>query len=187
MLERCCLTCRSTGHATARHTRRAAGTRYIVCGPGLASFRRRPVSFTLGPTKPLIPLTREFAQMLRATCHCGTIAISIPHAPEKVTNCNCSICRRYGTLWGYFDQPDVLIEAPEGKTQEYARGDKSIAFVRCSECGCVTHWRPLPGRRKSQRMGVNIRIFQPEAIGPVRIRLLDGAVTEEYVGEYGPV
>jgi hypothetical protein len=36
-------------------------------------------------------------------------------------------------------------------------------------------------------MGVNIRNFEPEAIGPVRVRLLDGAVSEEYVGEYGPV
>jgi len=36
-------------------------------------------------------------------------------------------------------------------------------------------------------MGVYIRAFEPEQIGPVRIRLLDGAVTEEFVGEYGPV
>jgi hypothetical protein len=124
--------------------------------------------------------------MLRATCHCGAISISIPCPPERVTNCNCSICRRYGTLWGYFDQPEVLIEAAAGATNEYAWGDKSIAFVRCATCGCVTHWRPLPGRRKSLRMGVNVRNFEPEVIGPVRIRLLDGADTEEYVGEYGP-
>jgi len=58
--------------------------------------------------------------------------------------------------------------------------------VRCATCGCVTHWRPLAGR-KSLRMGVYIRAFEPEQIGPVRIRLLDGAVTEEFVGEYGPV
>lgn len=125
--------------------------------------------------------------MLRATCHCGAVALTLPRAPEKVTNCNCSICRRYGTLWGYFDSSEVGVEAPPGATQEYLHGARSIAFVRCSRCGCVTHWRPIAGRRKSARMGVNIRLFDPREIGPVVIRLLDGADTEEYVGEHGPV
>jgi transcriptional regulator with XRE-family HTH domain len=41
-----CLTCRSTGHAAAGHTRRAAGTRYIVCGPACAPCRGAPVNST---------------------------------------------------------------------------------------------------------------------------------------------
>jgi hypothetical protein len=35
-------------------------------------------------------------------------------------------------------------------------------------------------------MGVNVRNFEPTQIGPVTIRLLDGAVTEECVGEIPP-
>jgi hypothetical protein len=124
--------------------------------------------------------------VIRASCHCGAITLSIPRPPERVTQCDCSICRRYGTLWGYFEQPEVLVEAEPGALQEYAWGSKSLAFVRCASCGCVTHWRPLAGR-KSLRMGVNLRNFEPEQIGPVRIRQLDGAVTEEFIGEYGPV
>lgn len=123
--------------------------------------------------------------MIRATCHCGAVAISIPRPPERATQCDCSICRRYGTLWGYFEQPEVGIEAEPGALQEYAWGAKSLAFVRCAACGCVTHWRPLAGRQ-SLRMGVNLRNFEPAQIGPVRIRQLDGAVTEAFIGEYGP-
>ncbi|TFW06801.1 GFA family protein [Oxalobacteraceae bacterium OM1] len=122
--------------------------------------------------------------MIRTTCHCGAVSIAIPRAPEAVTNCNCSICRRYGALWAYFNSTEVDIQAAPGVTDEYAWGEKSLAFVRCSHCGCVTHWRPLEGRT-SPRMGVNVRNFEPEQIGPVRIRLLDGAVTEQYVGELG--
>jgi hypothetical protein len=44
------LTGRSTGAPTAGHQARAAGTRYIVCGPGLASSRCRPVNSALGCT-----------------------------------------------------------------------------------------------------------------------------------------
>jgi hypothetical protein len=46
--DRRCLTGRSTGAPTAGHQARAAGTRYIVCGPGLASTRCRPVNSALG-------------------------------------------------------------------------------------------------------------------------------------------
>jgi hypothetical protein len=44
----CGLTGRSTGAPTAGHQARAAGARYIVCGPGLASSRWRPVNSALG-------------------------------------------------------------------------------------------------------------------------------------------
>ena len=29
--------------------------------------------------------------MLTTTCHCGAVRIDIPHAPDTVINCNCSI------------------------------------------------------------------------------------------------
>ena len=122
--------------------------------------------------------------MLRTNCHCSAVSIIIPRASETVTNCNCSICRRYGPLWAYFNSAEVEVQAAPDATHEYSWGEKSLAFVRYSHCGCITHWRPLAGR-KSLRMGVNIRNFEPEQIGPMLICLLDGAVTEEYVGELG--
>ena len=56
------------------------------------------------------------------------------------------------------------------------QGDKTLRTVRCRTCGCTTHWEPLD-TLKYRRMGVNIRNFEPELIGDVRIRLLDGADT----------
>ena len=123
--------------------------------------------------------------MIKTTCHCGAVTVAIPRPPEALTNCDCSICRRYGTLWAYFESPEVSIDAAPGATEEYSWGRKSIAFVRCGTCGCITHWRPLAAKRGT-RMGVNARNFAPEQLGPVRIRLLDGAVTESYVGEILP-
>ena len=39
--------------------------------------------------------------MIRASCHCGAVCLEIDAAPAEVTECNCSICRRYGGLWAY--------------------------------------------------------------------------------------
>ena len=118
--------------------------------------------------------------MLETTCHCGAVSIAIPHAPRAVTDCTCSICRRYGVLWAYFAPAEVQIRG--GETQEYSWGPATLAFVRCAECGCLTHWRPL-ARRAAKRMGVNVRNFTREQIGPVRMRFLDGAATERYLAE----
>lgn len=118
--------------------------------------------------------------MISATCHCGAVEIRIPRQPETLTNCNCSICRRYGTLWAYFDRDEVRVISEPGATSAYAWGDRTIQFVRCKTCGCVTHWEPIDPDGGS-RMGVNARNFEPSALGDVRIRRLDGALTETYL------
>ena len=114
--------------------------------------------------------------MLKATCHCGAIQIEIPSRPNEITNCNCSTCRRLGALWAYYDVGTVTIHGHPENTDEYIQGDKTLRTVRCRTCGCTTHWEPL-NTKKYKRMGVNVRNFEPEVIGDVRIRLLDGANT----------
>jgi len=54
--------------------------------------------------------------MLKTTCHCGAIRIQIPGHPSEVTNCNCSICRRLGTLWAYYDVGTVKIHGHPRKS-----------------------------------------------------------------------
>ncbi|MFT3820283.1 MAG: GFA family protein [Rubrivivax sp.] len=114
--------------------------------------------------------------MLVGTCHCGSIRVEIPFAPGEITNCNCSICRRLGTLWAYYEAGSVQVRGhPEG-TQEYVQGDKTLRTVRCRTCGCTTHWEPLD-RVKHPRVGVNIRNFEPALMQGARLKLLDGANT----------
>ncbi|RZT95044.1 GFA family protein [Rivibacter subsaxonicus] len=119
--------------------------------------------------------------MIAATCHCGAVRVEVPRKPRSLTNCNCSICRRYGTLWAYYKASEVRVSAAPGATSDYAWGDRRLRFVRCNICACITHWEHiLPAA--SSRVGVNARNFEPESLGPVRIRLLDGASTWKYLG-----
>lgn len=59
-------------------------------------------------------------------------------------------------------------------------GPKSLQFFRCAICGCVTHWEPTVAHG-GPRVGINARNFEPDQLGTVRIRRLDGAVTETYL------
>jgi len=118
--------------------------------------------------------------MLTGTCHCGAVKIQIPRRPRRLTECNCSICRRYGTRWAYFNSDDVNIIAKRGAMEDYRWGDKSLRFVRCKHCGCVTHWEGVE-RRPGGRMGVNTRNFDTDELAGVRVRLLDGAKTWKFL------
>ena len=94
------------------------------------------------------------------------------------TECNCSICRRYGVLWAYVS-PDAVRGWQDARTETYLWDDRSIAFHRCRVCGCVSHWLAVDPDRN--RMGVNARLLDPELIRRARLRHLDGAVSERYV------
>jgi hypothetical protein len=113
-----------------------------------------------------------------ASCHCGAVQLEIADAPEALTDCNCSICRRYGALWAYYSPKLVRIIAQPGATDVYTWGDRQLEFHRCKTCGCLTHWAATDA--SVDRMGVNARLMDPEVLRPLRIRKRDGAVTGKY-------
>jgi hypothetical protein len=114
--------------------------------------------------------------MLTATCHCGAVRIHVRRAPRTVTSCNCSICRRYGALWAYFQASAVQIEAPKGGLSTYSWRRKVRAYIRCNKCGCITHYKY---RKKwgAGTLAINARNFEPDVLKEVRVRELDGAAT----------
>ena len=119
--------------------------------------------------------------MLTATCHCGAVKVEVPRKPRSLTDCNCSICRRYGTRWAYYKDADVRLVARAGATHEYIWGEGTQKFIRCATCGCVMQWKKLVVG-PTTNTGVNARNFDPAALGQVRVRLLDGAKTWRYIG-----
>lgn len=108
---------------------------------------------------------------VEALCHCGAVRLVLPAAPVEVTECNCSICRRLGVLWAYYDPAEVATPRP-GLTDTYGWDDRAIAFHRCPVCGCATHWSPVTA--PPTRMGVNARLLDPGFLAGARVRHLDG-------------
>jgi hypothetical protein len=118
--------------------------------------------------------------MLTGSCHCGAIRITVPAIPEVLTNCNCSLCRRLGGLWAYYEVGSVVVEGHPEHTDEYIQGDRTLRTVRCANCGCVTHWEPL-APKAGARHGVNLRNFDPAIVETIKVRRLDGADTWKYL------
>ncbi|MDM3872482.1 GFA family protein [Porticoccus sp. W117] len=111
--------------------------------------------------------------MYQGECHCGAVSFEISEAPEKLVDCNCSICRRIGALWGHVSIDSVNINSPAEGTTAYVQGDKTLAVHTCKSCGCTTHWESL--QADGEYMAVNFRMCEPEVIEQFRIRKFDGA------------
>jgi hypothetical protein len=114
------------------------------------------------------------------TCLCGAVRVVVATKPRSLTQCNCAVCRRYGTLWAYYRRRAVTIT---GKRSHYRRRRGGLRFTRCVTCGCVVSWEHARG--PEGRMGVNARLLDHAVIATVSIKVLDGdgnwRVLEHYV------
>ncbi len=106
------------------------------------------------------------------SCHCGAVRIEVAAAPAYLNQCHCSVCRRYGTLWGYYRTDQVRLLCAAGATEFYSRGEKNLEFHRCRNCGCVTHWKDTD--ETATRMAINGRLLDPEDIAEVPIKQSPG-------------
>jgi hypothetical protein len=115
--------------------------------------------------------------VIHGSCHCGAVTWQLDEVPESATACNCTVCRRYGTLWAYdFEGERISVFGP---TKAYIRGE-AIEFHFCATCGCVAYWRSrTAGQGGRRRIAVNLRLTEPEPIAKVPIDHFDGFNTFE--------
>ena len=113
--------------------------------------------------------------MIAGRCHCGAVHWEFDAVPDKLTDCNCSICRRIAGLWAYGTLNTVSVKAAPDATITYVHGDRMLAFHSCRTCGCTTHWRALAPENGEWRIAVNMRMAEPADYADVRVRHFDGA------------
>ena len=105
-------------------------------------------------------------------CPCGGVAITVPRKPEYLNSCDCTLCFRLGALWGYFDPAEVSVT---GETRAFVRDDIEVWLQTnfCPTCSAVVSWtaRRDLGR---PRMGVNMRLFDPDALIGLPVRFPNG-------------
>lgn len=110
--------------------------------------------------------------VIHGACLCGAVTWEFDGTPDGATACNCTACRRFGTLWAY-DYVDHGIRV-RGETRAYARG-KALEFHFCPTCGCMAFWRGLRNEADGRlRIAVNLRLAEPETVAAVPIDHFDG-------------
>lgn len=120
--------------------------------------------------------------MLETSCHCGAVRLAISRKPQQLTDCNCSICRRYGALWAYYTRKSVRVVCePADALAVYGWGERSLEFHHCRFCGCAMFHERAVKRGEETRLGINMRMAEPPVMAEVRVRRLDGASSWEFL------
>ena len=115
---------------------------------------------------------------LKTQCHCGAVTIGLAHAPDYLNDCNCSLCRSRGAMWGYFESKSVQVR---GTTQTYVRADcddPAVEIHFCPHCGATTHFTVTESYQRAHgpmdRVGVNMRLAASENLNGIEVRFPDG-------------
>ena len=114
---------------------------------------------------------------MKGTCPCGGVTVTVPGPPEFLNACNCTLCWRLGTLWGYYDPADVTVE---GETKAFQRSDIEVWLDTnfCPTCSAVVSWTAVR-ELGEPRMGVNMRLFEPQELLGLPVRFPDNRNWDE--------
>ncbi len=79
--------------------------------------------------------------MKKLTCHCGEIEIQINLKKEinELMRCNCSMCKRKGTMVATINKNYLKVLKGQDKIKTYQFNTNVAKHYFCSECGTHTH------------------------------------------------
>ena len=79
--------------------------------------------------------------MKKLVCHCGAVEaeINLEGDLQKILRCNCSICKRKGTMVATINKNDLKVLKGQDKIKTYQFNTNVAKHHFCSECGTHTH------------------------------------------------
>ena len=79
--------------------------------------------------------------MKKLKCHCGEVVaeINLEKKIDELMRCNCSMCKRKGTIYKIIKKEDLKIIKGETKIKTYQFNTKVAKHYFRSECGSHTH------------------------------------------------
>jgi hypothetical protein len=106
-------------------------------------------------------------------CHCGRIAFDVEGEIGEVTECNCSICTKRGTLLWFVPRTSFHLSTPESAVSTYTFNKHHIEHKFCATCG-IGPFALATGRDGTPMAAINARCL--EGVDPASLtkRQFDG-------------
>jgi|SRR3712207_6612459 len=114
------------------------------------------------------------AMPIRGGCHCGRIAYSLDAEPTEAIECNCSICRRRGSVLAAFAPEQFRLETSRADISVYTFGKHVIRHQFRKACGCVP-FAEGTGPDGEPMVTVNLRCADGVDLATIKITQFDGA------------
>jgi hypothetical protein len=118
--------------------------------------------------------TKEDPMTIRGSCHCGRIAYRLDAKPTEAIECNCSICRRKGSLLAAFAPEKFHLETSRDDIATYTFGRHVIRHHFCKTFGCAP-FSDGTGPDGKTMVAVNLRCAEDVDLSTLKIAQFDGA------------
>src|SRR4051812_28684715 len=101
------------------------------------------------------------------SCHCGKVAYEVDGEIDQALACNCSICRRKGSLLWFVPMTQFRLKTPDENAGTYLFNKHVIRHRFCPECGIHPYAEAIPPKTGVPTAAINIRCI--EGIDPEKI------------------
>ncbi|GAB2471202.1 GFA family protein [Comamonas humi] len=109
----------------------------------------------------------------QASCHCGKNAIAFEGEIGEVLACNCSMCRRRGSLLWFTARENLKLLTPEENSSTYTFHKHVIRHRFCPHCG-IHLYGEAPGPQGKAMAAINIRCVDGLDLDAIPVRHYDG-------------
>lgn len=73
--------------------------------------------------------------LYQGSCHCGAVAFEVDGEIDAALACNCSMCRRRGSLLWFVARDQFRLRTPEDAAATYTFNKHVVKHRFCATCG----------------------------------------------------
>ncbi len=108
------------------------------------------------------------------SCHCGKVRYQVTMDLGKVISCNCSMCKRKGSLLAFAPAAQFTLQSGEDALTSYKFNKKVIDHLFCSTCGVTSFARGV-GQDGKPVVAINARCLDGVDPASLDVMHFDGA------------
>ena len=110
----------------------------------------------------------------RGSCHCGKVAFEVEGTVDSALACNCSICRRKGSLLWFTARDKFRLLTPESDAATYTFNKHVIQHRFCRVCGIHPYGEGKDPKGNAMA-AINLRCLEDFDLDSVPVTTFDGA------------
>jgi hypothetical protein len=135
-----------------------------------------------GCERPEVTLSMSAAETIsRGGCHCGRVAFEVEGRPERVDECNCSICTKKGYLHWIVPRESFQLLTPAENVSTYTFNTGVAKHHFCPNCGVAAFYIP---RSDPDKIDVNARCLDGVELAGLKVERFDGRNWEEAIKDH---
>lgn len=110
----------------------------------------------------------------QGSCHCGAVAFDVEGEIDAAISCNCSICRRRGSLLWFVPRDKLRLRTPEEAASSYTFNKHVIQHRFCASCGIHPYGEGTDPKGNAMA-AVNLRCLDGVDLDAIPVHHYDGA------------